>query len=54
MFGGLRMTFDDARDDFSRLHRQFTLPISEWRSALSWLTALYAAANAPWVRNIRR
>ncbi|GJE76340.1 MULTISPECIES: hypothetical protein [Methylorubrum] len=46
------MTFDDARDDFSRLHRQFTLHLGV-AVGLSWLTALYAAANAPWVRNIR-
>jgi hypothetical protein len=46
------MTLDDARDDFSRLHRQFTLHLGV-AVGLSWLTALYAASYAPWVRNIR-
>jgi hypothetical protein len=46
------MTFDDARDDFSRLHRQFTLHLGVG-VGLAWLTALYAAVHAPWVRNIR-
>ncbi|WP_232631157.1 hypothetical protein [Methylobacterium sp. Leaf118] len=46
------MTLDDARDDFSRLHRHFTLHLGV-AVGLSWLTALYAAANVPWVRNIR-
>ncbi len=46
------MTFDDARDDFSRLHRLFTFHLGVAVS-LSWMTTLYAAAYAPWVRNIR-
>ncbi len=46
------MTFDDARDDFSRLHREFTLHLGV-AVGLSWLTTLYAAVHAPWVRNIR-
>lgn len=46
------MTLDDARDDFSRLHRLFTLHLGI-AVGLSWLTTLYAAAYAPWVRNIR-
>lgn len=46
------MTFDDARDDFSRLHRLFTVHFGI-AVCLSWVTTLYAAAYAPWVRNIR-
>lgn len=46
------MTLDDARDDFSRLHRHFTLHLGI-AVGLSWMTTLYAAAYAPWVRNIR-
>lgn len=46
------MTIDEARDDFSRLHRAFTLHLGV-AVGLAWMTALYAAAYAPWVRNIR-
>lgn len=46
------MTFDDARDDFSRLHRIFTFHLGV-AVGLSWITALYSACHAPWVRNIR-
>ena len=46
------MTIDEARDDFSRLHRSFTFHLGV-AVGLSWLTALYAAFYAPWVRNIR-
>ncbi len=46
------MTFDDARDDFSRLHRKFTLHLGV-AVGLSWLTTLYAAVYAPWTHNIR-
>ena len=46
------MTFDDARDDFSRLHRLFTFHLGV-AVGLTWMTALYAAFYAPWVRNIR-
>lgn len=46
------MTFDDARDDFSRLHRIFTFHLGV-AVGLSWMTALYSACYAPWVRNIR-
>ena len=46
------MTLDDAQDDFSRLHRVFTFHFGV-AVALSWMTTLYAAAYAPWVRNIR-
>ena len=46
------MTIDEARDDFSRLHRAFTVHLGI-AAGLAWMTALYAAAHAPWVRNIR-
>jgi hypothetical protein len=46
------MTFDDARDDFSRLHRLFTFHLGV-AVGLAWMTALYSACYAPWVRNIR-
>ncbi|GLS42088.1 hypothetical protein [Methylobacterium brachythecii] len=46
------MTLDDARDDFSRLHRHFTLHLGV-AVGLAWLTASYAAFYTPWVRNIR-
>ncbi|AWN41957.1 hypothetical protein U8607_14295 [Methylobacterium durans] len=46
------MTLDEARDDFSRLHRIFTFHLGV-AVGLSWLTTLYAACYAPWVRNIR-
>jgi hypothetical protein len=46
------MTFDDARDDFSRLHRLFTFHFGV-AVGLSWMTTLTAACYAPWVRNIR-
>jgi hypothetical protein len=46
------MTIDEARDDFSRLHRTFTFHLGI-AVGLSWVTALYAALYAPWVRNIR-
>ncbi|GJE28085.1 hypothetical protein [Methylobacterium organophilum] len=46
------MTFDQARDEFSRLHRLFTFHLGV-AVGLSWLTALYSAAHAPWVHNIR-
>ncbi|GBU16083.1 MULTISPECIES: hypothetical protein [Methylobacterium] len=46
------MTLDDARDDFSRMHRVFTFHLGV-AVALSWMTTLYAACYAPWVRNIR-
>lgn len=46
------MTFDDARDDFTRLHRIFSFHLGV-AVGLSWLTTLYAACYAPWVRNIR-
>ena len=46
------MIANQARDDFSRLHKAFAFHLG-MATALSWLTALYAAVSAPWVRNIR-
>jgi hypothetical protein len=46
------MTFDDDGDDFVRLHRLFTFHLGVAVS-LAWMTSLYAAIYAPWVRNIR-
>jgi hypothetical protein len=46
------MTLDEARDDFSRLHRIFTFHLGV-AVGLAWMTALYSACYAPWVRNIR-
>jgi len=46
------MTFDDEVDEFSRLHRLFTFHLGI-AVALAWMTSLYAAIYAPWVRNIR-
>lgn len=43
---------DDALDDFSRLHRIFVFHMGV-AVALAWMTSLYAALYAPWVRNIR-
>jgi hypothetical protein len=39
-------------DDFLRLHRAFTFHLGV-AVALAWMTSLYAALYAPWVRNIR-
>ncbi|MDP4023943.1 hypothetical protein Q8W71_15030 [Methylobacterium sp. NEAU 140] len=46
------MIANGARDDFTRLHRAFAFHLGV-ATALAWLTALYAALYAPWVRNIR-
>jgi hypothetical protein len=46
------MSFDDETDSFLRLHRMFTFHLGVAVS-LAWMTSLYAAAYAPWVRNIR-
>jgi len=46
------MSFDDEADDFVRLHRLFTFHLGVAVS-LAWMTSLYAAIYAPWVRNIR-
>ena len=46
------MTFDDSTDDFARLHKLFVFHLGV-AVGLAWMTALYAALYAPWVRNIR-
>jgi hypothetical protein len=46
------MSFDDEADEFVRLHRLFTFHLGVAVS-LAWMTSLYAALYAPWVRNIR-
>ena len=46
------MDFDSDSGEFSRLHNLFTFHLGIAVS-LSWLTSLYAAVYAPWVRNIR-
>lgn len=46
------MSFDDDSGQFNRLHTLFTFHLGI-AVALSWLTSLYAAFYAPWVRNIR-
>ncbi|HZW48392.1 MAG TPA: hypothetical protein VFF61_12780 [Microvirga sp.] len=46
------MDFDHDSGEFSRLHNLFTFHLGI-AVTLSWMTSLYAAAYAPWVRNIR-
>ena len=46
------MTADDAQDDFTRLHGIFTFHFGV-AVGLAWMTSLYSACHAPWVRNIR-
>lgn len=46
------MDFDHDSGEFSRLHNLFTFHLGI-AVTLSWLTSLYAAFYAPWVRNIR-
>ena len=43
---------DDSADRFTRLHKAFTFHLGV-AASLAWMTALYAALHAPWVRNIR-
>jgi hypothetical protein len=46
------MDLDDDSGEFSRLHNLFTFHLGI-AVTLSWVTSLYAALYAPWVRNIR-
>jgi hypothetical protein len=46
------MDFDHESGEFSRLHNLFTFHLGI-AVTLSWVTSLYAALYAPWVRNIR-
>ena len=51
--GASMTTFeDDSADGFTRLHKAFVFHLGVGAS-LAWMTALYAALHAPWVRNIR-
>jgi hypothetical protein len=51
--GQFMTTFEDeAADPFTRLHKAFTFHLGV-AASLAWMTALYAALYAPWVRNIR-
>ena len=43
---------DEAADGFTRLHKAFVFHLGV-AASLAWMTALYAALHAPWVRNIR-
>ncbi len=52
VWGFYLMDFDSDSGEFSRLHNLFTFHLGIAVS-LSWLTSLYAAVYAPWVRNIR-
>lgn len=45
------MSFEDEADEFSRLHKIFVFHLGVAVS-LAWMTALYAALHAPFVRNI--
>lgn len=46
------MSFRGDSGQFARLHNLFTVHLGI-AVTLSWLTAVYAAFYAPWVRNIR-
>jgi hypothetical protein len=43
---------DKSADDFIRMHKTFSFHLGV-AVALSWATSFFAAAYAPWVRNIR-
>ena len=49
---GARVNFDETSDSYARLHKLFVFHLGVAVS-LAWITALYAALYAPWVRNIR-
>ena len=49
---GARVNFDETSDHYARLHKLFVFHLGVAVS-LAWMTALYAALYAPWVRNIR-
>jgi hypothetical protein len=46
------VNFDETSDRYARLHKLFVFHLGVAVS-LAWITALYAALYAPWVRNIR-
>ncbi len=43
---------ENTSDDFVRLHKTFCFHLGV-AVALAWMTSIYAALYAPWVRNIR-
>jgi hypothetical protein len=49
---GAQVSFEETSDNYSRLHKLFVFHLGIAVS-LAWMTALYAALYAPWVRNIR-
>ena len=49
---GAKVNFDETSDSYARLHKLFVFHLGVAVS-LAWMTALYAALYAPWVRNIR-
>jgi hypothetical protein len=49
---GAQVSFEETSDNYSRLHKLFVFHLGVAVS-LAWMTALYAALYAPWVRNIR-
>jgi hypothetical protein len=49
---GARVNFDESSDRYAQLHKLFVFHLGVAVS-LAWMTALYAALYAPWVRNIR-
>src|SRR5919202_3214247 len=49
---GAQVSFEETADQYSRLHKLFVFHLGVAVS-LAWMTALYAALYAPWVRNIR-
>ncbi len=49
---GARVNFDETSDRYARLHKLFVFHLGVAVS-LAWITALYAALYAPWVRNLR-
>jgi hypothetical protein len=49
---GARVNFDESSDRYAQLHKLFVFHLGVAVS-LAWITALYAALYAPWVRNIR-
>ena len=52
MLWGFRVSFEDSADQYSRLHKLFVFHLGV-AVILAWMTALYAALYAPWVRNVR-
>src|SRR5918998_704350 len=51
-FVGARVNFDESADRYAQLHKLFVFHLGVAVS-LAWMTSLYAALYAPWVRNIR-